>query len=61
MRLSENARFFALAMRCAVPPLRGGFPVFQALHYTQKIILGGKRAGETPISTICLRYFFRMP
>ena len=47
--------FFALAMQCLVPPLRGGFPVSQMLRYTQKIILGGKRACETTISTTCLR------
>jgi len=34
--------FFALAVRCAVQPLRGGFTVSQTLRYTQKIILGAK-------------------
>ena len=33
----------------------GEFPVSQPLHYTKKIIPGGKRACEAPVSTICLR------
>jgi len=33
-------------------------PFFQPLHYTQKIILRGKRTCETPISTIPVVIFF---